>query len=205
MAIQYPQNTTFQEAISKASEVVSKIPRPTIAQIKAYQQRQSATIPSASPVAQPTGNISTSASDNSIMQKFKNLGRISTQYGGSTNYEKFHPGIDIANVEGTPIPVYASGKVVEAVTGKTQTPNTPSFGNYVIIEDVNGNKWRYSHLKQEYVKVGQQVQAGMTLGEMGRTGSTYAPSGGDASHLDLRIMDAAGQYLNPTSYLSSIE
>ena len=48
----------------------------------------------------------------------KQLGTITTQWGNSTRYEKFHPGIDIANKIGTPIPAFAGGTVTNIITGK---------------------------------------------------------------------------------------
>lgn len=129
------------------------------------------------------------------------LGSITTQYGGSTNYEKFHPAVDIANKMGTPIPAFKGGTVVEVSTGKKQ--GDKGYGNYVIIKDGEGNKWRYSHLKDEYVKMGQVIPQGSVLGTMGNTGSTYSNSGGDGTHLDLRVMNAYNKYINPTPYITS--
>jgi len=136
---------------------------------------------------------------------FSNLGNISMNYGGSTNFEKFHPGIDIANKEGTPIPAFSGGTVSKVVTGQSWTPNQPSFGNYVIITDPQGGQHRYSHLYQTYVKVGQQVAPGAQIGAMGKTGGAYSPSGNDPSHLDYRIKDAYGKYVNPMVYLSQLQ
>ena len=147
---------------------------------------------------QQTPNATTPAS-------FSNLGTISMKYGGSTNFEKFHPGIDIANKQGTPIPSFSGGVVSKVVTGQPWTPNKPSFGNYIIVTDPQGGKHRYSHLYQTYVKVGQPVTRGLQLGTMGHTGGAYSPSGGDPSHLDYRIRDAYGKYVNPMVYLSQLQ
>lgn len=140
-----------------------------------------------------------------IPSNISGLGTITTPYEGSTAYEAKHPGVDIANKEGTPIPAFTGGKVVEAVTGQGWTPNTPSFGNYVVVQDEYGNYHRYSHLQNEYVKVGQQVEKGAQLGTMGGTGSTYGSQKGDQPgiHLDYRIYDAAKKYYNPFEYLSN--
>ena len=125
-------------------------------------------------------------------------GNITVPYGGRTRYERFHPGVDIANEIGTPIQSFAGGTVTEAVGGKRK--GNAGFGNYVIITDDNGNKWRYSHLANEYVKVGQRVGTGQQIGAMGNTGQTYSLTGGTGSHLDLRLQNAAGKYLNPLTY-----
>lgn len=125
------------------------------------------------------------------------LGRITTQYGGRTAYEKFHPGLDIANREGTQIPAFASG-VVKAIK-----QNQKGYGNSVVVMDNKGNNHAYSHLKASFVKPGQKVKKGQPIAQMGATGGAYSPSGGDASHLDYRIVSAYGRYKNPYSYIKS--
>jgi len=137
-----------------------------------------------------------------INERFKNLGAITTPYGGSTRYEQYHPGVDIANKPGTPIKAFTGGTVTDARSGMGRSQK-PSFGNYVVIKDDKGNYHRYSHLTQGYVPVGSQVQAGQQLGTMGYTGSTYSTSGGTGSHLDYRIYSAAKKYYNPSKYLSN--
>jgi murein DD-endopeptidase MepM/ murein hydrolase activator NlpD len=151
-------------------------------------------------------------------QRYSNLsklGNITVPYGGSTRYEQFHPGIDIANVKGTPInapasgvvtPINApaSGVVTDAVGGKVQ--GDKDYGNTLIIKDKKGNKHRLSHLEQLNVRPGQQVVAGQTpVGTMGNSGSAYSPSGrGDGTHLDYRLVTAYGKYKNPMTYLKNL-
>lgn len=128
------------------------------------------------------------------------LGSITTKYGGGTRYEKFHPAVDIANKIGTPIPSFTPGKVTEVATGRRQ--GDKGYGNYVIVTDAQGNKHRYSHLHQSYVRVGDVLNPKDVLGTMGNTGSTYSNTGGTGSHLDYRILDAYGRYVNPSKYFS---
>jgi murein DD-endopeptidase MepM/ murein hydrolase activator NlpD len=127
------------------------------------------------------------------------LGVLTTDFGGSTRYEKFHPAIDIANKIGTPIPAFRPGTVVSVSTGKKQ--GDKGYGNNVIVVDASGNKHRYSHLQRIFVKIGQKVGAGEQLATMGNTGSTYSNSGGTGSHLDYRITDAYNKAINPYVYL----
>jgi len=129
------------------------------------------------------------------------LGTVTTPYGGSTRYEKFHPGIDIANKMGTKIPSYTPGRVTAVVGGTHQ--GSKGYGNYVIVTDPEGNKHRYSHLNNAFVKIGDQINKGSVIGGMGNTGQTYSVSGGDASHLDYRIRDLYGKYVNPLKYINS--
>jgi len=132
--------------------------------------------------------------------KYKDVGTVTTEYGGSTNYEKFHPGIDIANKIGTPLYSTVPGKVIATDSGKVQ--GNKGYGNYVEVQDAQGNRHRYSHLNQAYVKIGDVLKQGQLYGTMGNTGSTYSNSGGTGSHLDYRIWDMYNKYVNPSSYLN---
>jgi murein DD-endopeptidase MepM/ murein hydrolase activator NlpD len=51
--------------------------------------------------------------------------------------------------------------------------------------------------------VGQSVNKGQQIGSMGNTGQTYSLSGGTGSHLDYRIVDMYGKYVNPYKFISS--
>jgi murein DD-endopeptidase MepM/ murein hydrolase activator NlpD len=127
------------------------------------------------------------------------LGVLTTQYMGSTRSEAQHPAIDVANSIGTKIPSLSDGKIIQVVSGKKQ--GDPAYGNYIIVQDAQGQKFQYSHLSTENVKVGDTVKKGQIIAGMGNSGNTYSVSGGSASHLDLRIKDAAGRYLNPWSFI----
>lgn len=133
-------------------------------------------------------------------EQFKKLGAVTTPYGGATRFEKFHPGVDVANKIGTNIPLYTGGKVTDLVKGKGRGKG---FGNYVIITDPSGAQHRYSHLHQTFLEMGQEVESGDILGTVGTSGATYSTSGGSGAHLDYRIRDAYGKYVNPSEYLAN--
>ena len=124
-------------------------------------------------------------------------GRITTPYGGKTRGEAFHPGLDIANKTGTPIPAFADGQVIS--TGSTNN----GMGNVVKLKDTAGNIHQYGHLQGANVKPGQMVKKGQQIARMGATGNSYSPSGGDPTHLDIRIADAYGRWKNPMSYVKN--
>ena len=142
-----------------------------------------------------------------VMQRYqtiKSLGQVTKPYGGSTRYEKFHPGIDIANKQGTPVPAFGQGGVVTNVdTGHRNGEN--NYGNQVAVKDDQGNTHYYSHLQGAYVKRGQRVHSGQPIGTMGATGSAYSPSGGDPTHLDYRVTNAYGKYRNPLQFMSNVK
>ena len=178
------ENPLFQEALKTSYDI---------------GERKRAASPKSVNVSQYK-NLPSSTQPTSPQPRSANFGTVTVPYGGSTRYEKFHPGIDIANKIGTPIPASLGGIVREVVTGKKQ--GDPGYGNYVIVEDKYGGKHRYSHLHNSYVKVGDTVSRGQVVGPMGNTGSTYSLHGGSGSHLDYRIKDMYGRYVNPTQYLS---
>ena len=138
---------------------------------------------------------------NSTPASISNLGTTTTNFGGQTRYEGYHPGIDVANKIGTPIPAFAGGTVTSVVSGKQQ--GDKGFGNTMTVVDDQGREWRYSHLASEYVPVGSKVTQGQTIASMGNSGSTYSNTGNTGSHLDIRIKDLYGKYINPTSIISS--
>ena len=136
-----------------------------------------------------------------IPMSAKNVGAITTKYGGSTKFEKVHPGIDYTRGIGSPVGSWVAGRVSEVATGKKK--GDKGFGNYVIVTDREGNRHRYSHLQGGYVplSVGQQVQRGTVLGLEGTTGSTYSLHGGTGAHVDLRIRDLYGKYVDPHRFI----
>lgn len=127
------------------------------------------------------------------------LGKITTPYGGSTRGEKQHMGVDVANREGTPIPAFGGGTVVGV------GPTNNGLGNQVAIKDNKGNTAYYSHLKKAYVAPGQRVAKGQNIAAMGRSGNVYSNSGGDPSHLDVRLVNRHNKYMNPLSYISKMK
>jgi len=133
-----------------------------------------------------------------LPQKYNNLrapGKITTPFGARTKDEPVHKGVDFANKSGTPIPAFADG----VITGVGTTNN--GLGNVVTLKDAAGNNHSYGHLQGAVVKPGMRVKKGQQIAKMGATGNSYSPSGGDPSHLDIRISDAYGRYKNPLGYL----
>ena len=126
----------------------------------------------------------------------KKIGNLTTNFGGRTRGEANHPGLDIANTPGTPVPAFANG-VVTAVG-----PTTNGMGNIVALKDGNGNTHQYGHLQGVRVRKGQRVAKGQNLGPMGSSGNSYSPSGGDATHLDIRIANAYNKFIDPKKFLT---
>lgn len=79
-----------------------------------------------------------------------------------------HPGIDLAGWRGTDVKATAPGKVVRAGPWKT-------YGRMVEIDHGNGFKTRYGHMQKLRVKVGQVVERGQSVGDLGCTGRCTSP------------------------------
>ncbi len=100
-----------------------------------------------------------------------------------------HPAIDFAAPRGTPVLASGNGKVIQA------GPNG-GLGKFVQIQHSNGYKSGYAHLSKILVKNGQRVSQGQRIGLVGSTGLATA------AHLDYRIWDPKGRYVNPRKRVS---
>jgi|SRR5579884_220053 len=100
----------------------------------------------------------------------------------------FHPGLDIAADEGTPIAAAASGRVVAA------GPDG-GYGNLIVVDNGNGVTTRYGHCSQIYARVGEFVNAGQPIGAVGSTGRSTGPH----LHFEVRMNDTP---VDPAPYLT---
>ncbi|MFH2118425.1 MAG: peptidoglycan DD-metalloendopeptidase family protein [Candidatus Paceibacterota bacterium] len=107
----------------------------------------------------------------------------------SQSYQFYHKAIDISNRGGAAILAADSGVVVTA-----GWVDNSGYGNRVIIDHGNGFVTLYAHMSVVQVRVGQRVNRGDTLGQMGSTGR----STGTHLHFEIR---QGGALLNPLSFL----
>jgi murein DD-endopeptidase MepM/ murein hydrolase activator NlpD len=107
------------------------------------------------------------------------------------NRARFHPilktyqphmGTDYGAPVGTPVQSIGSGRVVFA-------GRKGGEGNMVHIAHSNGYETMYLHLSRMFVRAGEHVAIGKTIGLVGSTGLSTGP------HLDFRILQR-GQYKN---------
>lgn len=83
--------------------------------------------------------------------------------------QEFHPGMDFAAEQGTPI--YATGDgVVERADNLAQ-----GYGNHVVLNHGFGYQTLYGHMSRIKVKAGQKVVRGELIGYVGSTGLSTAP------------------------------
>jgi murein DD-endopeptidase MepM/ murein hydrolase activator NlpD len=93
-----------------------------------------------------------------------------------------HLGTDYGAPVGTPVQTIGSGRV-------TFAGRKGGEGNMVQIAHANGYETMYLHLSRMFVRLGEHVEIGKTIGLVGSTGLSTGP------HLDFRILQK-GQYKN---------
>lgn len=93
-----------------------------------------------------------------------------------------HMGTDYGAPVGTPVQTIGSGRVI--FVGRKG-----GEGNMVHIAHSNGYETMYLHLSRMFVRAGEHVEIGKTIGLVGSTGLATGP------HLDFRILQR-GQYKN---------
>lgn len=85
-----------------------------------------------------------------------------------TGLQQMHAGLDISANIGTRVIASASGVVTWAASQN-------AYGNLVTIDHGQGITTRYAHLSKINVKVGDEVQRGTLIGEVGNTGRSTGP------------------------------
>lgn len=106
-------------------------------------------------------------------------GTVTSEYGAREEIFKnvgYHTGIDIANTINTPIKSATDGVVMLAEFMDKY------YGNNIEIEN-NGVIFKYAHLNQINVKVGDKITQGEIIGLMGSTGA----STGSHLHFEIKI------------------
>lgn len=105
-----------------------------------------------------------------------------------TGRASFHAGIDIAGDNGSP--VYAAG----AGTIVTAENSGGARGRYIVIEHPNGLQTWYMHLSKIQAHVGQTVDKGEQIAELGSTGRSTGP------HLHFQVVKK-DKPVNPLPYI----
>jgi murein DD-endopeptidase MepM/ murein hydrolase activator NlpD len=110
------------------------------------------------------------------------VGHRITQY-----YSWRHTGLDVANKVGTPLYAAESGTV--EFSGWSN-----GYGNNVVINHGGGKKTRYAHASKLFVKVGEKVDRGEQIANMGSTGWSTG------SHIHFEVI-VNGVKQNPLNYV----
>ena len=107
-----------------------------------------------------------------------------------TGHRAFHAGLDFAAMIGTPILAAAGGTV-------TFAGFKPEYGWVVEIEHGNGLSTRYAHASRVLVSVGNVVEPGDTIAQVGSTGRSTGP------HLHFEVL-RHGEATDPKAYLAGL-
>lgn len=99
---------------------------------------------------------------------------------------KFHAGMDFSANIGTPI--YATGNGTVTKAGWQS-----GYGRVVVINHGFGYETLYAHMNKINVRVGQKVNRGETIGEVGNSGKSTGP------HLHYEV-HLKGKVMNPVNY-----
>lgn len=114
-------------------------------------------------------------------------GQRYSQCGPSYCASGFHRGVDMAAGCGAGIYAAAAGTV-------TMAWPYSGFGNYVRIEHGGGIATSYAHMSQIFVRAGQHVSAGQTIGAEGKTGNSFG------CHLHFEVYVNGGA-VNPQPFM----
>lgn len=103
--------------------------------------------------------------------------------------KSFHAGVDYAGPRGTAIYAAGAGEVVYSARQR-------GYGNLIKIRHAFGYETVYAHLNRRRVKVGDKVERGDRIGDMGNTGR----STGTHLHYEIRVN---GKTVNPAKYIEA--
>jgi murein DD-endopeptidase MepM/ murein hydrolase activator NlpD len=114
-------------------------------------------------------------------------GVLTSGYGW--RWGRMHRGIDIAGPIGTPIHAAADGRITYAGW------NSGGYGYLVEIQHSDGSLTLYAHNNRILVQVGQEVEQGQQIAEMGSTGYSTGP------HLHFEVHPTGKGAANPMAFL----
>ncbi len=132
-------------------------------------------------------------------------GYISTYFGGSTPFQNFHTGLDVAGPAGDPIRAAAAGSVTLATimccsSYSGNGDGSYGYGRYVMIKQDNGLVTLYAHLMESLVSPGDRVERGQIIGYRGGGRGMSGAGWSTGPHLHFEVRDASGPD-DPLKYL----
>ena len=127
-----------------------------------------------------------------VTHPLPDMKRVSSDFGGRTmgGRAEHHSGLDLSAPSGTPI--YATGPGIVTKSGWGT-----GYGQYVEINHGNGYITRYAHASRLIARVGDRVDAGEHIANVGCTGRCTGP------HLHYEVVKD-GQRKNPSTYLAML-
>ncbi|MGD2196341.1 peptidoglycan DD-metalloendopeptidase family protein [Lysinibacillus fusiformis] len=199
-----------QRLLSKLPEHSSEYRRALETQIQfekeklRVMQQQEASLKNqiASGKIQQTGNITSKSLTSSTTTNLNGWsGKITSAYGGRkdpiSGKPDFHLGMDISGSKGTRLDANVAGKII-ASGDAVKNGYDDSYGNIVVVQDANNFKHLYAHLDKAIAKIGDYVDVGTQIGNIGASGTRVT-----GPHLHYEVKNGSGQRLDPTSYYTA--
>ncbi len=107
-----------------------------------------------------------------------------------------HNGLDIVGDDNRDVLCPVTGIVKSSAIVTNQNDPTWEWGNYVRVDDAEGNRLYFCHMDSRKVTVGQKVNPGDQLGVMGNTGYSFG------AHLHFEVRKADNKTIcDPAVYL----
>ena len=158
------KDMAFSEMVTNTAKQIDALSKRMYIQSKSFDEvvnmakdknKMLASIPSIQPIAN------------------KDLKRMVSGFGMRTHpiykTKRMHAGIDFTALVGTPIYATGDGVVLKSTYAKG------GYGRYVVIEHGYGYRTLYAHMNQSYVKKGQIITRGDTIGTVGSSGLSAGP------------------------------
>jgi murein DD-endopeptidase MepM/ murein hydrolase activator NlpD len=199
-ALKKSENELLQKHKDQSKELVLLTQEAARIKEKEMNKREESDIAEAQMRSSKNKNIASAVTNVSLHKSDfirPTQGYLSSGFGNRSFDNGFHPGIDIANSEGTPVRAAADGVVFRAY-------QSSSYGNTVMISHQIGGKLYttvYAHLSNYQVATGQRVVQGQVIGGMGNTGESFG------SHLHFELYNGSwtppphNGAVNPESYI----
>lgn len=143
--------------------------------------------------------VPVSKSGGAITIKEESVSAIENTYfirpvDGGLNWGELHdsqymPAVDFSRACGSEIYAAAAGTVTRI--GDPAKYNS-GYGGYIIISHPNGTRTLYAHNSKNLVEVGQSVEQGEHIGNIGNTGLTYGSTG---CHVHFGVLGASNPFI----------
>jgi murein DD-endopeptidase MepM/ murein hydrolase activator NlpD len=99
-------------------------------------------------------------------------GVIYSGFGAARGSGRYHSGIDVSTDTGTPVQAAGAGEVIHAGFGYQ---GSLAWGRTVVIDHGRGWLTLYAHLSAVYVDVGDRLDGGEHIGDVGQSGNATGP------------------------------
>ncbi len=122
--------------------------------------------------------------------------KLTSAYGERTlnGVKQNHSGYDLVGVGSYKVTAPLNGVVVQSRIITDKNNPTWQWGEYICIQGEDGNYHYFCHLKERYVKVGDEVYKGDKIGYMGNTGYSFG------AHLHYEVRNGS-KPINPECVL----